>query len=490
MIEHNVHTYGDESDKTVIGEYEYDDFGNRTYKKSKDEETYYMNNGLNVLNEITSTGTMSKLMVAGVGELSFDGTFKYIHTDVQGTARLVTNELGEVVAEYKYEPFGELAGVNEQVQGGEIAPLNHKDMSVADGEMHLGYDTEETDYLYTGQEFDDESGLMYYNARYYNPVVGRFISRDSYMGEIGDTLSRSRYAYVKNNPYRYVDPTGNVALKQGVEQLVNATNLIGGSREIVGGGIKNIWGRVSRNEELIGASEQVIIDGYNKVNDSVNEMQDDWNEYVEKSWAERLNDDLQFAEDVVEELAASAVEPLDWAMEVFNGESYVMDTAPAVYYYNEPSVIHGSIIDDLKDEEYDELVSIAAGLVEVGTIAVGAYTITKNAVKFGFKQVVKGGDEVSSAISATSKLVNGSTKSTKEILDLAEDFLGPNYKELVPGSGRYVSADGTRVVRMGDTDITGKHDGGPHVNFETLLPNPSKPGKMTVSENIHIYIKD
>lgn len=107
-------------------------------------------------------------------------------------------------------------------------------------------------------------------------------------------------------------------------------------------------------------------------------------------------------------------------------------------------------------------------------------------IKLGAKH----GDEVSSALSVTSKLVNGSTKSTKEILDLSEDFLGPNYRELIPGSGRFVSADGTRVVRMGVSDITGKHGGGPHVNFETLVPNPLKPGKMTVSENIHIYIKN
>ncbi|EKD94394.1 MAG: hypothetical protein ACD_26C00068G0001, partial [uncultured bacterium] len=53
-----------------------------------------------------------------------------------------------------------------------------------------------------------ESELYYYNARYYNPRLGRFISRDPFLGRDGDTLSRNGYTYVKNNPLKYVDPSG------------------------------------------------------------------------------------------------------------------------------------------------------------------------------------------------------------------------------------------------------------------------------------------
>lgn len=68
--------------------------------------------------------------------------------------------------------------------------------------------------------------------------------------------------------------------------------------------------------------------------------------------------------------------------------------------------------------------------------------------------------------------------------------MGSGYKELVPGSGRYIYSDGTRVFRMGVSDITGSHGGQPHVNFETLIPNPAKPGKMMVDRNIHIFLTD
>jgi len=67
-----------------------------------------------------------------------------------------------------------------------------------------------TSYLYTGQEFDPESQYYYYNARYYDPAIGRFLSRDPFSGRDGDVLSRNGYIYVKNNPLKYVDPSGEI----------------------------------------------------------------------------------------------------------------------------------------------------------------------------------------------------------------------------------------------------------------------------------------
>ena len=85
-------------------------------------------------------------------------------------------------------------------------------------------------------------------------------------------------------------------------------------------------------------------------------------------------------------------------------------------------------------------------------------------------------------------LKNDSKLKTNDALDAAEDFLGKGYKDA--GNGRFISADGTKVVRMGDNDILGKHGGGPHMNFETMAPNPAKPGKMQVIDNMHIYLED
>ena len=83
---------------------------------------------------------------------------------------------------------------------------------------------------------------------------------------------------------------------------------------------------------------------------------------------------------------------------------------------------------------------------------------------------------------------NGIKVNSSTALDMADDFLGPGYTEASPG--RFVSADGLRQVRMGNSDILGLHGGGPHMNFETLSPNPLKPGKYMIDQNSHVYIYD
>ncbi|TYQ14733.1 UNVERIFIED_CONTAM: RHS repeat-associated protein [Acetivibrio alkalicellulosi] len=64
-------------------------------------------------------------------------------------------------------------------------------------------------FRYCGEYFDEETGTIYLRARYYNPRVGRFISEDSFRGISNDALSLNLYTYVKNNPIRYIDPSGH-----------------------------------------------------------------------------------------------------------------------------------------------------------------------------------------------------------------------------------------------------------------------------------------
>jgi RHS repeat-associated protein len=97
----------------------------------------------------------------------------------------VTNQGGQVVERVRYRPFG------EALQDSTVAASRHK---------------------FTGQEFDAETGLYFYGARYYDPHLGRFISPDSVVADPTEPQLMNRYAYVRNNPLKYTDPTGHVVV--------------------------------------------------------------------------------------------------------------------------------------------------------------------------------------------------------------------------------------------------------------------------------------
>ncbi|MFD2670652.1 RHS repeat-associated core domain-containing protein [Marinicrinis sediminis] len=64
---------------------------------------------------------------------------------------------------------------------------------------------------YAGEFYDEETGLYYLRARYYNAYTGRFISEDSYWGEDTNPLSLNLYTYAHNDPIRYIDPSGHAS---------------------------------------------------------------------------------------------------------------------------------------------------------------------------------------------------------------------------------------------------------------------------------------
>jgi RHS repeat-associated protein len=110
------------------------------------------------------------------------GTYFYHRNHINSNS-VITDSSGNEVTRLVYLPFGELSRPNSS-----------------------GTDTVTSKF--TGQEYDEEMGLYYYGARYYDPKVGRFLSPDPLIGDIGDPQSFNRYSYVENNPIKYIDPTG------------------------------------------------------------------------------------------------------------------------------------------------------------------------------------------------------------------------------------------------------------------------------------------
>lgn len=72
------------------------------------------------------------------------------------------------------------------------------------------------DIQYNGRVFDPGTGFHDYGARLYWPEIGRFISVDAAGPNFADPMTLNRYAYVLNNPYKYVDPTGHFSVMPSI----------------------------------------------------------------------------------------------------------------------------------------------------------------------------------------------------------------------------------------------------------------------------------
>ncbi|MFD1266686.1 RHS repeat domain-containing protein [Paenibacillus motobuensis] len=105
---------------------------------------------------------------------------------------------------YSYDHLGSIVGLQDQ-QGKMIETHRYDEFGV----MQTPTQTDRAvDFAYTGYSYED-NGLYYAQARYYNPEIGRFISEDTYEGNILNPLSQNLYTYAQNNPVGYVDPSGH-----------------------------------------------------------------------------------------------------------------------------------------------------------------------------------------------------------------------------------------------------------------------------------------
>jgi RHS repeat-associated protein len=105
----------------------------------------------------------------------------FLHGDHLGSTRVVTDASGQPVKELDYAPFGQTTTET----GSLIVPKK-----------------------FTGKELDPSTGLYDYGARFYDPVLGRFLSPDPLIPDISNPQALNRYSYVYNNPLKYTDPTG------------------------------------------------------------------------------------------------------------------------------------------------------------------------------------------------------------------------------------------------------------------------------------------
>ncbi|MBU2541140.1 MAG: RHS repeat-associated core domain-containing protein [Candidatus Omnitrophica bacterium] len=165
-------------------------------------------------------------------------TAQYYHSDHLGSSNIITDEQGNQIALYEYTPYGELA--TTQQTGGS------------------------TNYLFTGKELDASTGLYFYGARYYDAEIGRFITPDTIVQAPSDPQSLNRYAYCRNNPVKYVDPSGHGWFSKFFAKNAGVIGLLFGFTGLVIGSI--ITGNWEPTKNIaISTGSAFLFSGFNPV---------------------------------------------------------------------------------------------------------------------------------------------------------------------------------------------------------------------------------
>jgi RHS repeat-associated protein len=204
-------------DNNLTVQYRYNADGDRSHKYSDRGESLYfdslyssastgdidrMRDSIHIYLGQTRIATRLKMDDSSDYEYSRLNTY-YYHSDHLGSAQLVTDYAGEEYEHMEYTPYGEL-WLERNRDGSDLIP-----------------------FRFTGKEFDTETNLYYYGARYMDPRTSRWISSDPagamLAGPMGDDgkprsnfsiiESMNHYSYVSNNPVKYVDPTGMYLLQ-------------------------------------------------------------------------------------------------------------------------------------------------------------------------------------------------------------------------------------------------------------------------------------
>ena len=165
-------------------DYTYDALDRRVSKVVNGVTTQYLYDGLNIVAETDEYDTVVAWYVMGLSvdeplvRIDASGNELTYHADVLGSIVALTNSSGAVTTQYNYSPFG----VTEVI----------------------GTDISQP-FRFTGREWDAETGMYYYRARYYAPELKRFISEDPIRFESGD---ENWYRYVGNDPVNFTDSLG------------------------------------------------------------------------------------------------------------------------------------------------------------------------------------------------------------------------------------------------------------------------------------------
>ena len=188
--------------------YTYNSDGVRTKKVSGSATTDYCLNGTQILAEKRGGTLINYFYTSDGTRVGFKtgGKVYYYVYNLQGDVTHIVDESKNIVAAYRYDPFGKILNLSSLTSIGKLNP-----------------------FRYRGYYYDTESNLYYLNSRYYNPEICRFINADDidYLGADGSPLSYNLFAYCLNNPVNRFDVNGNWSMPNWLKVTVGAVAIAG-----------------------------------------------------------------------------------------------------------------------------------------------------------------------------------------------------------------------------------------------------------------------
>jgi RHS repeat-associated protein len=382
----------------------YDGESERAKKTTGKKTTLYISNAFEIINGVKTTyifaGNLriAKRTAAGI---------TFFHKDHLGSSTVMTNndsDSTQVKESTEYLPYGS-------------------------DRLHTG--AVQSNYKFTDQERDTSTGLYNYNARLYDPVIGRFVSADGIVPYPYDPQSLNRYSYVYNNPLGYTDPSGHMgdsaalAAAEEDRDIENSDNPGGWTLSNSGNGSRITDGGIWNGVHYYNLSHYNLIP---------------------------------------------------------RNQSGGYDVATLGI----PSIGIPSLSEQAIKGAYSPFDFISIGKSVGPLAAIGYRSVIKGGVKSASKSGVTAGK---SGIKGLGNIGSHSQIKPGDALKHGQTWLGRGYKEIGPkGSGVFRSADGTRQFRMTSGDLNPKGHGaksglGSHVHFEAL------DARGRIIENLHIPLK-
>ena len=176
-------TLPDTGNGPTVVTFKYDPFGRRIQKSSPSGVTNYLYDGARLMDEVDGSGSVLA---------------RYAHS--QEVDEPLSMQRGSVTSYYQNDGVGSITSLSNPA-----AALANTYTFDSFGNKTASTGTITNPFQYTGREFDTETGIYYYRARYFDPASGRFVSEDPLrFGGDGPSF----YVYVNNDPTDFVDPLG------------------------------------------------------------------------------------------------------------------------------------------------------------------------------------------------------------------------------------------------------------------------------------------